>query len=88
VDGPVIPMARLEVVVFGASSMVDLLTTRNAASPIWLRLRHNAIHVPAHFDAEVLSALGWLSRGGQLRDERNVVCEHQSRPDAGNHGSA
>jgi len=57
-----------EVVVLDASAMVDLLTGRSAASPIRLRLRNTAIHVPAHFDAEVLSALGRLSRSGQLTD--------------------
>ena len=49
-----------------ASAMVDLLTGRSAASPIRLRLRDTAIQVPAHFNAEVVSALGRLSRGGQL----------------------
>jgi predicted nucleic acid-binding protein len=54
--------------VLDASAMVDLPTGRSAASPIRLRLRDTAIHVPAHFNAEVVSALGRLSRGGQLTD--------------------
>jgi predicted nucleic acid-binding protein len=57
-----------EAVALDASAMVDLLPGRSVASPIRLRLRDIAIHVPAHFDAEVVSALGRLSRGGQLTD--------------------
>jgi predicted nucleic acid-binding protein len=48
-----------EGVVLDASAMVDLLTGEGTADPIRLRLRGTAIHVPAHFDAEVLSAVGW-----------------------------
>jgi predicted nucleic acid-binding protein len=62
----VIRTASPEVVVLDASAMVDLLTGRSGANPIRLRLRDTAIQVPAHFDAEVVSALGRLSRGGQL----------------------
>lgn len=58
-----------EVGVLDVSAMVDLLTNRSATSPIRLRLRDTVVHVPAHFDAEVPSALGWLSRAGQLTDE-------------------
>jgi predicted nucleic acid-binding protein len=64
----VIRTASPEVVVLDASAMVDLLTGRSAASPIRLRLRDTAIHVAAHFNAEVVSALGRLSRSGQLTD--------------------
>jgi predicted nucleic acid-binding protein len=55
-----------EFVVLDASAMVDLLTDPSGAEPIRLRLRHTAVHVPAHFDAEVLSAVGRLCRAGQL----------------------
>jgi predicted nucleic acid-binding protein len=47
--------------------MVALLIGGQAAAPIARRLRGCAVHVPANFDAEVLSALGRLSRAGQLR---------------------
>jgi predicted nucleic acid-binding protein len=65
---PVIRTASPEVVVLDASAMVDLPTGRSAASPIRLRLRDTAIYVPTHFNAEVVSALGRLSRSGQLTD--------------------
>ena len=41
--------ASPEVVALDASAMVDLLTGRSVASPIRLRLRDTAIHVPAAF---------------------------------------
>jgi predicted nucleic acid-binding protein len=52
--------------VLDASAMVDLVTGEGAGDPIRLRLRGAAVHVPAHFDAEVLFALGRLCRAGQL----------------------
>jgi predicted nucleic acid-binding protein len=55
-----------EDLVLDASAMVTLLIGGQAAGPIATRLRGCAIHVPAHFDAEVLSALGRLSRAGEL----------------------
>jgi predicted nucleic acid-binding protein len=55
--------------VLDASAMVDLLTGQSAAELIRLRLQDSTIHVPAHFDAEVLSAVGRLCRGGELTDE-------------------
>jgi predicted nucleic acid-binding protein len=54
--------------VLDASAMVDLLTGQNTAERIRLRLQDTVLHVPAHFDAEVLSALGRLCRAGQLTD--------------------
>jgi predicted nucleic acid-binding protein len=63
---PVIRTASPEVVALDPSAMVDLLTGRSGANPIRLRLRDTAIYVPTHFNAEVVSALGRLSRGGQL----------------------
>ena len=46
--------------------MVDLLVGSAVAGPIEDRLRGRELHVPAHFDAEVLSALGRLQRAGEL----------------------
>lgn len=46
--------------------MVDLLVGTPLASPIEARLRGCSLHTPAHFDAEVLSALGRLQRSGQM----------------------
>jgi predicted nucleic acid-binding protein len=65
----VIRTAPPEVVVLDASAMVGLLTYQSAADPIRLRPRHTAVHVPAHFDTEVLSTVGRLCRAGQLTDE-------------------
>jgi predicted nucleic acid-binding protein len=55
-----------EDLVLDASAMVTMLVGGQVAAPIVERLRGCAVHVPAHFDAEVLSALGRLSRAGQL----------------------
>jgi predicted nucleic acid-binding protein len=52
-------------IVLDASAMVDLLVGRDSGS-IRDRLGVCAVHVPAHFDAEVLSALGRLHRAGDL----------------------
>jgi predicted nucleic acid-binding protein len=46
--------------------MVDLLVGSPQTSAIQQRLRGYELHVPAHFDAEVLSALGRLQRAGEL----------------------
>ena len=46
--------------------MVDLLVGSPPAASIETRLRGHEIHVPAHFDAEVLSALGRLQRSGDM----------------------
>ena len=48
--------------VLDASAMVDLLLGAPPAPAIRLRLLGAQLHTPAHFDAEVLSALGRLSR--------------------------
>ena len=48
--------------VLDASAMVDLLIGAPPALAIRLRLQGGQLHAPAHFDAEVLSALGRLSR--------------------------
>ena len=52
-----------------ASVMVALLTATSAVEPIVGRLRGHVVHVPAHFDAEVLSALGRLHRAGVIPAE-------------------
>ena len=52
--------------VVDASAMVDLLVGSELAPSIADRLRGEELHVPAHFDAEVLSALGHLHRAGDL----------------------
>ncbi|HET7385876.1 MAG TPA: type II toxin-antitoxin system VapC family toxin [Nocardioidaceae bacterium] len=58
-------------VVVDASVLVDLLARTSLAASVAVRLRGTALHVPAHFDAEVLSALGRMHRAGQL-SERQV----------------
>ena len=58
-----------EDIVCDASVMVALLTATAAVKPIATRLRGRIVHVPAHFDAEVLSALGRLHRAGELQAE-------------------
>ena len=46
--------------------MVDLLVGAESAAAIRVRLLNSQLHAPAHFDAEVLSALGRLNRAGHL----------------------
>jgi predicted nucleic acid-binding protein len=55
-----------ESVILDASAMVDLLVGTAVASSVEERLRGHELHVPAHFDAEVLSALGRLQRAGEM----------------------
>ena len=54
--------------VVDASAFVDVLIGAPAAVPAVDRFRGNRLHAPAHFDAEILSALGRLSRAGALSD--------------------
>lgn len=56
-------------VVLDASAMVDLLTGAPDAASVGTRLTESTVYVPAHFDAEVLSALGRLCRAGALAAE-------------------
>ena len=49
-----------------ASAMVDLLVGSPHGIAVGARLRGHDLHVPAHFDAEVFSALGHLGRAGDL----------------------
>ncbi|MDP8977550.1 MAG: PIN domain-containing protein [Actinomycetota bacterium] len=53
-------------VVVDASAMVDALAGTPVGPAVAARLRDHTLHAPAHFDAEVLSALGRLQRAGVL----------------------
>lgn len=48
--------------------MVDYLVDSPLAVRVADRVRDSEVLVPAHFDAEVLSALGRLQRGGELSE--------------------
>lgn len=52
--------------VVDASAMVDYLVGTDVGRHVESRLKGSEAHVPAHFDAEVLSALGRLHRAGRL----------------------
>lgn len=66
----------IQAIVLDASAMVDLLTAESKAGEIRDRLSQSTVHVPAHFDAEVLSALGRLARAGKLTvDEVTVLVD-------------
>lgn len=53
-------------IVVDASTMVDALAGTTLGPAVTARLRDHTLHAPAHFDAEVLSALGRLQRAGGL----------------------
>lgn len=55
-------------VVLDASAAVELLLRTPAGIRVEAALRGARVAVPAHFDAEVLSALGRLVRGGALAE--------------------
>lgn len=55
-------------VVIDASAAVELLLRTPAGLRAEAALRGNRVMVPAHFDAEVFSALGRLVRGGKLEE--------------------
>lgn len=55
-----------ERLVVDASALVDLLLGVPRSAAIRDRLRGHELHVPAHCDAEVLSAFGRLERGGHM----------------------
>jgi predicted nucleic acid-binding protein len=57
-----------ERLVIDGSAMVDYLVDSPLAARVAERIADNEIFVPAHFDAEVLSALGRLQRGGELSE--------------------
>lgn len=57
----------MSVAVVDAATVVDLICDLPAAEPFRRQLAAaTAVAVPAHLDAEVLSALGRLKRAGQL----------------------
>lgn len=60
------------ILVLDASAMVELLIGSVDTHRVADRISEEAVHVPAHFDAEVLSALGRMSRGGML-DESDTT---------------
>ena len=55
-----------QALVLDASAMVTLLIGGRAAVTVAKRIEGAEVHVPAHFDAEVLSALGRLQRASEL----------------------
>jgi predicted nucleic acid-binding protein len=55
-------------VVLDASAAVELLLRTPAGGRAEAALRTRSVAVPAHFDAEVLSALGRLARAGDLAE--------------------
>jgi predicted nucleic acid-binding protein len=57
-----------ETIVVDASALVDLLVGTDLAPAVRTRLAGTVWRAPAHLDAEVLSALGRLSRAGRLTD--------------------
>ena len=56
-------------VVLDASAMVDYLVRSAMAPSISALIEAADVHVPSHFDAEVLSALGRLHRANALTDD-------------------
>lgn len=52
--------------VLDASAMVDLLVTVALSDAVRERLMGQDVHVPGHFDAEVLAAVARLTRAGDL----------------------
>jgi predicted nucleic acid-binding protein len=58
----------VEKLVIDASAMVDYLVGSPVAARLAERIQEADINVPAHFDAEVFSALGRLRRGGELSE--------------------
>jgi predicted nucleic acid-binding protein len=57
-----------EKLIIDASAMVDYLVGSSLAQLVAERIRDAEVNVPAHFDGEVLSALGRLHRGGDLSE--------------------
>ena len=55
-----------EALVLDASAIVDLLLEAPTTEAICRRMRGRELHAPAHFDTEILSALGRLHRDGHL----------------------
>jgi predicted nucleic acid-binding protein len=57
-----------EALVLDASAIVEALLGTDLGVKVRARMRGHHLHAPAHLDAEVLSALGRLHRGGELSD--------------------
>lgn len=55
-----------ECLVVDASALVDVLVGSPNSGRVVEALRGAELHAPAHFDAEILSALGRLERSGHL----------------------
>lgn len=55
--------------VVDASALVDILLDNALGGAVRRRIAGHVLHAPAHIDAEVLSALGWLHRAGELEAE-------------------
>jgi len=65
--------ADASALVLDASAMVDLLLDTAASGAVQSALRGRSLVVPAHFDAEVLSAIGRLHRAGELTESAAAV---------------
>lgn len=64
----------MTIAVVDAATVVDLICDLPAAEPFRRRLAATeSVAVPAHLDAEVLSALGRLKRAGELTRESERV---------------
>lgn len=57
-----------ELLVVDASAIVEALLGTDRGIRVRTRMRGSELHAPAHFDAEILSALGRLHRAGELAD--------------------
>jgi predicted nucleic acid-binding protein len=57
-----------ESVVIDASAIVDVLAGTALAAAVRDRLQDTVWHAPAHLEAEVISAVGRLTRAGRLRE--------------------
>lgn len=57
-----------EALVLDASAMIELLIESDHGQTVGDRIGDRTVHVPAHFDAEVLSGLSRMFRAGMLSD--------------------
>ena len=72
-------LSGLSQFVVDASALIELLLQERLGLQVETRLRDSTAHAPAHLDAEVLSALGRLSRAGaQTEDEVADRLDHFS----------
>jgi predicted nucleic acid-binding protein len=61
-----VPEAPADALVVDVSAAVEALLGSSTGQPVRRRMRGTQLHAPADLDAEVLSALGRLHRGGDL----------------------